>query len=141
MPGSSQPSKKNKSIINPITPIAKTNARDLFGSDSDDDDDETPEKYDKKCAPIYSYVTRKLANGHSRQMDERKKGAFYIELKVYKCSEIESVQPVNRWRHSILTIKNKTDEDSESWKNLNTFISSTRKEFKNCPPTFLSHYY
>lgn len=84
---------------------------------------------EKKPPMIYSYVTRRLANGFSCQIDENKKGAFYIELKVYKCAEIERIQPVNRWRHSVITIKNKTNEDSESWRHLNEFIISTRRKY------------
>ncbi|XP_047026051.1 uncharacterized protein LOC124644833 [Helicoverpa zea] len=131
-------SKKGKTVIRPIPPITKSTAREVFGSDSDDDAVDAPAE--KKPPMIYSYVTRRLANGFSRQIDENKKGAFYIELKVYKCDEIERIQPVNRWRHSVITIKNKTDEDSESWRHLNEFIISTRREFKRCTPTFISSY-
>lgn len=137
---SSQPStsKKSKPTIHPITPVTKSTARELFGSDSDDD--EIDVVVEKKSPPIYSYITRRLANGFSRQMNEQKRGEFYIELKVYKCDEIERVQPVNRWRHSVITIKNKCDENSESWHRLNAYITSTRKEFKKCVPTFISSY-
>lgn len=127
----SQPtaSKKTKS---------RATVRDLFGTDSDDD--ELDHSVGKKAAPIYSYVTRRLANGFSRQIDEEKTGAFYIELKVYNSDEIERVPPVNRWRHSVITIKNKTNSDTESWRHLNAFIKETRKEFKNRTPTFISSY-
>lgn len=132
-------SKRSKPIIHPITLPVKATARDLFGSDSDEDD-AVLDRAERKTPPIYCYVTRRLANGFARQMDENKKGSYYIELKVYKCDEIERVQPVNRWRHSVITIKNKTDENSESWHHLNAFISSARKEFKKCTPTFISSY-
>lgn len=138
---SAQPStsKKSKPVIRPIPPVTKSTARELFGSDSDDDDAVEVPSVERK-PPIYSYITRRLANGFSRQIDENKKGAFYIELKVYKCDEIERIQPVNRWRHSVITIKNKTDEDSESWRHLNEYIKSTRQEFKRCTPTFINSY-
>ncbi|KAJ8709638.1 hypothetical protein PYW08_002795 [Mythimna loreyi] len=135
---SSQPSTSKKQKIHPITPVTKATARELFGSDSDDDALEITAE--KKPPAIYSYITKRLANGFSRQMDEKKKGAFYIEVKIYRSDEIERVQPVNRWRHSIITIKNKTDEDSDAWNHMNAFIASTRKEFKNQTPTFISSY-
>lgn len=117
---------------------SRATVRDLFGTDSDDD--ELDHRIGKKIAPIYSYVTRRLANGFSRQINEEKTGSFYIELKIYNSDEIERVPPINRWRHSVLTIKNKTDSDTESWKHLNTFIKETRKEFKKCAPTFINSY-
>ncbi|XP_075980270.1 uncharacterized protein LOC142979281 [Anticarsia gemmatalis] len=120
---------------------AKATARDLFGTDSDDDDElHRSNTTGKKIAPIYSYVTRRLANGFSRQIDEDKTGNYYIELKIYNTDEIERVPPVNRWRHSVITIKNKTNSNTESWKHINEFIKETRKEFKNRTPTFISSY-
>lgn len=131
----SQPSTTKKTKV-------KATARDLFGSDSDDDDHELDRgsTAGKKIPPIYSYITRRLANGFSRQIDENKIGSYYVELKIYNSDEIERVPPVNRWRHSVITIKNKTNSDTESWKHLNGFIKETRKEFKNRTPTFISSY-
>ncbi|PZC86441.1 hypothetical protein B5X24_HaOG209160 [Helicoverpa armigera] len=128
-----QPSTSKKTKV-------KSTARDLFGSDSDDDELDRGTADGKKIAPIYSYITRRLANGFSRQIDEAKTGGYYVELKIYNTDEIERVPPVNRWRHSVITIKNKTNTDTESWKLLNAFIKETRKEFKNRTPTFISSY-
>lgn len=127
-----QPSTSKKS-----KPATKPTASDLFGSDSED---ENLEATGKKIQPIYSYITRRLANGFSRQIDEKKSGSYYTELKIYKCDDIERVAPVNRWRHSIMTIKNKCDTESESWKHLNEYVKSVRKEFNDCPRTFISSY-
>ncbi|KAG7308293.1 hypothetical protein JYU34_006987 [Plutella xylostella] len=133
-------SKKRKTTtINPVPAVEKSTARDLFGSDSDDEEFEETKK--PGTAPIYNYFTRRLANGHSRQTNDDKTGSHYIELKVYKTSEIQSVLPMNRWRHAIVTVKNQLDTNSESWKCLDEFIKASKKDFKKCPPTFMSSYY
>lgn len=106
----------------------KPSTTDLFGSDSNEDDNSGPSD-PKKGKPLYSYITRRLANGNSRQIDENKTGSHYIELRVYSCDEIQSVQPINRWRYSFIIIKNKTNTNSEAWSRLTDFISITRKEY------------
>lgn len=122
---------------------ARATAQELFGdiSDSDEEPQPPPKPKGKTKAPVYNYYTRRLANGHSRQINENKKGSHYIEIKVYKTEEIEHVLPLNRWRHAIVTIKNKINEDSDSWRVLSQLIAATRKDFKDCPPTFVSNYY
>lgn len=132
--------KKRKTVINPITPVMKAATAELFGSESDEEE-EGCSTGSTKGTPIYSYVTRKLANGISRQTDDNKTGTHYVELKVYSCNEIKNVAPINRWRHSIITIKNRTNVNSEAWAHLTDYIKTTRKEFKNCPPSFNSTYY
>lgn len=107
----SSASKKSKTA-------AKPTAQDLFGSDSDDDNGEVTTG--KKIQPIYSYITRKIANGFSRQIDEKKTGNYYIDLKIYRCEDIERVTPVNRWRHSVMTIKNKCETESGVMEAVNT---------------------
>lgn len=139
--GSSQPSTSKKARVNihPIDSSAKPTAQDLFGSDSEDD--QLEQTKGKNKSPIYSYITRRLANGFSRQIDESKGGAYYIDLKVYQSDEIERVTPVNRWRYSVLTLKNKTNQNTEAWRHLQAFISASREEFKKCTPTFVSSYH
>lgn len=131
--------KKSKVIINPIRPVMKPTMQDLFGSDSEEDVIVAPEET-RKGTPIYSYITRRLANGISRQCNDKKTGSHYVELKVYSCNEIQNVQPINRWRHSVVTIKNRTDTDTEAWARLTDYIIATRKEFKDCPQSFNSSY-
>ncbi|CAG9790233.1 unnamed protein product [Diatraea saccharalis] len=114
-------------------------ARELFGTDSEDDDN--TELLSGKNAPIVSYISRRLANGQSRQAYDRKPGNYFIDLKVYQCEDIERIQPVNRWRQAIITVKNRINDDSEAWCHLSNFLTSTRKEYRQCPPTFISNYY
>lgn len=132
-----------KQKVRPVSlpTVAKPTARDLFGSDSDDDDVVEPRVKGKKPSPLYSYYTRRLANGYSRQSDEVKSGSHFIEFKLYKTDEIENVQPVQRWRHSIVTIKNKINDDSDTWRVIKELMAMTRKDFKNCPPNFISQFY
>lgn len=139
-PGPSKRTSK-KLKINPVSNISKPTAHDLFGSDSEEEPVPEITKKGKKPAPVYSYFTRRLANGFSRQSNETKSGSHFVEIKIYKTTEIENVLPVNRWPHSIITIKNQIDEGSETWRVLSELIGVTRKDFKKCPPAFISQYY
>lgn len=140
-PAHSPTPKKKKPVFKPIAPVKKPSAHDLFGSDSEEEEVIVPASSGKKPAPLLSYMTRRLANGYSRQVFDDKPGTHFIDLRIYKCDEIEKVQPMNRWRHSIVCVKNRTDENSDAWQHLANFIIATRKEFRGCPPTFISNYY
>lgn len=135
-------SKRTKPIIRAVPSTSKATSHDLFGTDSDEDElNESSETAGKKSAtPLISYFTRRLANGMSRQSGP-KTGSHFIEVKIYKKSEIENVSPMNRWRHSIITIKNQTNDDTQAWRHLTKFIQCSRKEFGDYPPTFMSNYY
>ncbi|KAL4702723.1 hypothetical protein ACJJTC_002451 [Scirpophaga incertulas] len=108
--------KKKKTVINPVH-MKKPTAHDLFGSDND-----SQMAIRAKCM-------------------RTNKGSHYIDLRVYTCDDIERVQPMNRWRHSIICVKNRTDNNTEAWQHLVNFISATRKEYRNCASTFISNYY
>lgn len=138
-PAHSPTPKKKKPVFKPIS-TKRTSARDLFGTDSEEED-VVPSNSGKRPTPLVSYITRRLANGHSRQVFDEKPGTHFIDLRIYKCDEIEKVQPMNRWRHSIVCVKNRTDETSEAWQHLANFMIATRKEYRCCPPTFISNYY
>lgn len=71
-------------------------------------------------------------------MNSPKTGSHFIELKVYNCNEIKNVQPVNRWRHAVITIKNRTDDNTPAWGHLSQLIKETRKEFKGCRADILN---
>lgn len=138
-PSTSSSSKKVK--INPVSKPHLT-ATDLFGTDSDEEDRDTHETTGKKPNTVLSSsITRRLATGHARQTLLTKAGTHYIELKVYRCDEIENVAPMNRWRQAVVAVKNRTDEGTEAWGHLTKFICATRKEFKSSPQTFLSSYF
>lgn len=141
VPPPSRPSalkKPHQTRIKPIPP-KKCTVYDLFGTDSEDDEKEVPAVTGK--TPLASYITRRLANGHSRQIYEKKPGTHYIDLKIYRCDEIEKVPPMNRWRQAIVTVKNQTFDNTDAWQHLSNFIMATRKEYVKCPPTFVSNYY
>lgn len=125
--------------INPIKKPTPSSA-ELFGSDSSEEDTVSAAG-SKKGTALYSYITRKLANGMSRQTDDTKTGTHYVELKIYACDEIKNVTPINRWRHSVITIKNRTNVDTEAWSHLTDFVKATRKEYKHCPVSFNSSYF
>lgn len=118
----------------------RASARDVFGSDSDDEQCNNLKPGKKTAAALTSYFTKRVPHGVVRQSNTEKEGSHYIELKVYKCDEIKHIQPMNRWRHAIITIKNKTDVDSEAWEHLTQFIKATRREFKDCRPDVISGY-
>lgn len=95
-------------------PWKKSSAKDIFGSDSDDDQC-APKAGKKPTTAICSYFTKRVPHGVMRQTNVEKEGSHYIELKVYKCDEINHIQPMNRWRHAIITVKNKSDVGTEAW--------------------------
>lgn len=135
-----QPSTK-RAKINPITQAPRSStAHDLFGTDSDDDEPEGAVKKNGNKA-ILSYLTKKVANGYNRQVKANAVGSHYVELKVYNCADIENVLPVNRWRHAVLTYKCRMNPDSEPFKDLNKLVASAKKDFRDCPRTFISSYY
>lgn len=76
----------------------------------------------------------------SKQVMADKTGAYYFELKVYKCSDVENVHALNRWRHAAVVIKNKTDTNSDVWQHLSNVVTATRKEFRGVPNSFSSHF-
>lgn len=138
-PTTSKALKKRGQRIEPhastSTAHQKTSARDMFGSDSDDECAVIP---GKKGVELCSYYSKRVANGVARQMNTQKQGSHFIELKVYNCEEIKNIQPMNRWRHAVITIKNRTNDDTVAWGYLTDFIRATRKEFKDCRPDLLN---
>lgn len=119
----------------------RSTAAALFGSDSEDDHPAPADnEIGKKVSPLNSYVMRRVTNGYSRQANALKSGTHFIELKIYKCDEIENVSPMNRWRQAIVTIKNRTDVDTESWRHLSAYLTAIRKEFKDCPSMIINSY-
>lgn len=130
-------SKREQRTPAPVAAVAstssgKSSARDVFGSDSDDDGTVLPGN--KKNLPICSYFSKRVSGGVSRQTDPNKGGSHYVELKVYNCNEIKHIAPMNRWRHAIISVKNRTDENTQAWAHLSEFIKATRREFKGCRP-------
>lgn len=116
---------------------AKVTSRQLFWSDeSDPEDDVTGKK-----SELINYMTRRVANGYSRQVASLNKGDYYVEVRVFKCDEIEKVPPANRWRQAILTVKTRTDQDTGAWRHLTRCIKEMRENFKGCPPQFIGTLY
>lgn len=133
--------KKSKKVkINPLeNPPMKITAQDLFGSDSEHEEEGTVSKPgNEPPRQLYSYFTRRVANGYARQLSETKRGSYYVELKIYNTQEVEKIAPVNRWRHSVLTIKTKASDDSECWPHVKEFVAACRRDFKNCPTAFIT---
>lgn len=130
-----------------IQPVPLTNnkltARDLFGSESDEEDSSVKPSTStgKTPPPLHSYFTKRVNKGYARKISETKQGPYYVEVKVYNCNEIADIPPVNRWRHSIVTIKTKVDADTEMWRHLKGFTSSVEQDFRNCPATLINSYY
>ncbi|XP_048484366.1 suppressor protein SRP40 [Plutella xylostella] len=115
----------------------KTTAKDIMGVDSDIDEDLLN---NGKKSDLISYFSRRVANGISKQTHPDLQGTHFIDLKLYMCSEIENVSPMNRWRHSIVTVKAKSNDDSDAWKYLIKFLQEIKKDFKDSPVTYVSSY-
>lgn len=133
-----QRSSKKKLAIRPITKPARVSAKDLFGEDSGDE--QVPAQKVDTIPPLQSVFVNKLATGMSKQVHPKKSGAYYFDLKVYKCEEIEKVAPINRWRHSVASIKCKTDTDTELWQHLTNVVTASRKEFRGLPNVYSSFF-
>lgn len=118
-------------------------SHDLFGTDSDDEQEEeaVASTSGNKIAPLHSYYTRRVAKGISKQTFENKKGKFFIEVKIYDHDEVERISPINRWRHAIISVKNRTNDDTPAWKYLKDFLKETHKEFKHCPIDYVNSYF
>lgn len=139
MPSTSQrstTSSKKKPTIKPIPPPVRVTAQDLFGEDSEEEMKQsgTP----MSITPLHSVFVQTLARGMSKQVMPDKKGAHYFELKVYKCSDIEKVPAINRWRHAVVALKSKTDTNTDLWQHITNVVSASRKEFRGVPNNFFS---
>lgn len=108
-------------------------AKDLIGVDSDIDEDQHGKKDE-----LISYFSRRVANGISKQHNPELEGSHFIDLKLYMCQEIENVSPMNRWRHAVVTLKMKADDNNDGWKYLVKFLQDAKTKFKNCPVSYMS---
>lgn len=134
-----RPKKKKAVTINPITPVQST-MEDLFGEISEDDQPEPSGSNFPPTPPLQSVFINRLATGLSKQVLPDKKGTYYVELKVYRSSDIEHMLPINRWRHSVSSLKIQTDSDSTVWQHLANVVTAARKEFRGVPNTFTSNF-
>lgn len=140
-PSTSHQSKKKQASIKPIPPPVRLTSQELFGEDSDEEEDKIePSSIEGKVPPIQSIFVNKVATGISKQVSPMKTGTHYIELKVYRSSDIENILPINRWRQAIVTLKCKTDADTDLWQHLSNVVLAARKEFRGVPNTFSSYF-
>lgn len=129
-----------KTHNHPEPTARKSTSKELFGSDSEDAADEMAQTNNKGICPLNSCLVRRIQNGVARQANPDKAGSHYVDLKVYRCDEIEKVTPLNRWRQSVVSLKYRTNDDTVAWGHLADFINAARKEFKGVPPTFNAFY-
>lgn len=111
--------------------------KDLFGED--DSDDGACGSSGMQPPRLPCYITRRVANGYARQYNDKKKGTYYIDLKIYDSNEVEKITPMNRWRQAIISIKTRADNTSEAWRHLSKYVKETRAEYKSFPPTSFNY--
>lgn len=116
------------------TSSAKVTAKDIMGTDSDADENQKAGKKDE----LVSYLCRRGSNGISKQFNPDIGGLRFVDLKLYMCNEIESISPMNRWRHAVVTLKTKIDDDNPAYRYLVKFLKKVKKNFKDCPITYVS---
>lgn len=104
----------------------------MLGSDSDE-----PRESNYGNEELSSYIYRRVANGYTKQYKNNQQGTHYIDLKIYKCNKLENVQPKQRWRKSILTLKTKSDDNARGWHHLVQFLKEIKNEFKDVPINFV----
>lgn len=134
VPTSSSSKKRKHPRIEPHH-VQKPSAYELFGTDSEVEEEDDNERSIKKgnISRLYSYYTRRLPRCFTYCMDKSKLGSYYITLKVFKTDDIESVEPTKRLKKALYLIRNKTDSDTEAWKYLSEFITATCKEYESSP--------
>lgn len=125
---------KNDDRSQTQTSSAKVTAKDIMGTDSDADEEPHAGKKDG----IISYLCRRGANGISKQFKPDISGLRFVDLKLYMCSEIENISAMNRWRHAVVTLKTKIDDDNPAYRYLVKFLREVKKSFKDCPITYVS---
>lgn len=101
------------------------------------DEDEAPNALGKNNE-LCSYLYRRVPRGVSKQFNNNISGSHYVDLKLYMCDEIATVSPMNRWRHAVVTLKLKTDENTAAYRYLVKFLKEIKKNFKNAPVTYVS---
>ncbi|KAL0880875.1 hypothetical protein ABMA27_002056 [Loxostege sticticalis] len=110
-----------------------TTANDIMGDDSDD-----PAEDIYGTDDLNSYIYRRVANGYTKQYKNDQTGTHYIDLKIYECKELENVKPKQRWRKSILTLKTKSDNNTDAWRHLVNFLKDVKLQFKDVPISFVN---
>lgn len=107
--------KRRHTTIAPVTP-RKYSTYELFGTDSEDEDDDHDEikstKNGNSSTHMYSCFTVKYPKAYSRQIHKCKIGTYYIELKLNKNNETKIL--TKRQLPDIM-IKNRTDCNMEAW--------------------------
>lgn len=116
------------------TSSTKVTAKDIMGTDSDADEDKKIGKKDE----LISYLCRRGPSGISKQFNSDIRGSRFADLKLYMCNEIQNISPMNRWRHAIVTLKTKIDDDNPAYRYLVKFLKEVKKNFKDCPITYVS---
>lgn len=120
--------------VKPQPTTSKVTAKDIIGTDSDFDEDQTAGKKDE----LISYLCRRGSNGVSKQIHPDKQGLRFVDFRLYMCNEIENITPMNRWRQAIVTLKTKVDDNTPAYKYLVKFLKEVKKDFKDCPVTYTS---
>lgn len=105
-----------------------------MGSDSDIADEQSA----GNKTELISYLSRRGSTGISKQFNPNIKGSQFVDLKLYMCSEIENVSPMNRWRNAVVTLKTKIDDDNPAYNYLVKFLKEIKKNFKDCSVTYVS---
>lgn len=126
-----QPNKKSKPKT--LKTSEKLTAKDIMGSDSEIDDSPSGKRDE-----LNSYLSRRVANGISKQYNNDINGSCFIDLKLYTCEEIVNISPMNRWRHAIVTLKMKSEENDPAYRYLVKFLKEAKNKFKDCPVTYVS---
>lgn len=125
-------SKKRKhQTIAPAAP-SKYSSYELFGTDSEDDDDNggaIKTKSSKHGNNMFSYFTIKYHKAYSRQIRKYKLGNYYFDLKVYDTNKSNAL---NKRPQPQIAIKNRTNCDTEAWYHLKKFIEASRRQTKQC---------
>lgn len=87
--------------------------------------------------PASSFITR-VSSGHVRRATNTT-GDYFVELKVYKTEDINSVPQDERYRKALASLKLECADNSKEWDALQKFISTAYLLFENSEPVFFNY--
>lgn len=133
MKKSSTSRKRKHEKIAPAQPPSKYSSYELFGTDSEEEGDDhvniKSTTLGNNSNQMFSYFTIKYPKAYSRQVHKKKVGEYYIELKI---NDINKSELITKRRRADITIKNRTNCNTEAWFHLKKFIEVCRRQTKQC---------
>lgn len=92
----------------------------------------------QKSSQTVSSFSSRVSSGTTRRSLTRA-GDFLIDLKVYKVEDYQSSDGLERYKKALAVIKLQCEEKSVEWEQIQKFMSTAFKLFKDSEPAFFSN--